>query len=37
MPNVQLMPQMREFAERETATSAFTDFSNVVRAGCVSW
>lgn len=33
MPNVHLTPQMQEFAEREIATGAFANLSEVVRAG----
>ena len=33
MPNVHLTPQMQEFAEREVATGAFANLSEVVRAG----
>ena len=33
MPNVHLTPQMQDFAEREIATGAFANLSEVVRAG----
>ena len=33
MPNVHLTPQMQDFAEREIATGAYADLSEVVRAG----
>ena len=33
MPNVLLTPQMQDFAEREIATGAFANLSEVVRAG----
>jgi antitoxin ParD1/3/4 len=33
MPNIHLTPQMQEFAEREIATGAFANLSEVVRAG----
>lgn len=33
MPNVHLTPQMQEFAEREIATGAYANLSEVVRAG----
>jgi antitoxin ParD1/3/4 len=33
MPNVHLTPQMQAFAEREIATGAYANLSEVVRAG----
>ncbi len=33
MPNIHLTPQMQEFAEREIATGAYANMSEVVRAG----
>jgi antitoxin ParD1/3/4 len=33
MPNVHLTPQIQDFAEREIATGAFANLSEVVRAG----
>jgi antitoxin ParD1/3/4 len=33
MPNVHLTPQMQDFAEREIATGAYANLSEVVRAG----
>jgi antitoxin ParD1/3/4 len=33
MPNVHLTPQMQEFAEREIATGAYANLSEIVRAG----
>ena len=33
MPNVHLTPQMQTYAEREIATGAFANMSEVVRAG----
>jgi antitoxin ParD1/3/4 len=33
MPNIHLTPQMREFAEREIATGAYANLSEIVRAG----